>query len=54
MPAVIDTGREDPLVGFSFLLDVGGKISGFFTEVTGLGSENEIIEHKVMSTGKRK
>lgn len=53
MPTSVDTGREDPLVGFSFLLDVGGMIKGYFTEISGLGSENEIIEHKVMSGGKK-
>jgi len=42
-------GREDPLVGFNFMIDVGGKIKGYFTEVSGLGSENDIIESKVMT-----
>ena len=42
-------GREDPLVGFSFMIDVGEKIKGYFTEVSGLGSENEVIESKVMT-----
>ncbi len=37
----------DPLVGFQFQLDVGGKLAGFFTEVSGIGSEHEVIEHKV-------
>ena len=39
---------EDPLLGFSFLLDAGGKAAGYFTECSGVGSENEIIEHKVV------
>lgn len=42
-------GREDPLTGFNFALEVSGTISGYFTEVSGLGSEHEIVEHKVMS-----
>jgi phage tail-like protein len=47
-------GREDPLVGFHFGIDVGGgKIGGYFTECSGLGSEHEVIEHKVV-TGKGK
>ena len=41
--------RQDPLVGFHFGVEVSGVISGFFTECSGLGSEQEIIEHKVMS-----
>jgi len=52
MPTALDTGREDPLVGAYFGIDVGGgKIQGYFTEVTGLGSEHEIIEHKLMAKG---
>jgi len=50
MPSpVIDSSREDPLVGFSFALDVGGKIKGYFTEVSGLGSEHDVMEHKVVT-----
>ena len=37
----------DPLIGFSFSLDVQGTLTGYFTEISGLGSETEIIEHKV-------
>lgn len=54
MSNVVDTAREDPLLGFSFHLDVGGGIvQGFFTEVSGLGSEHEIIEHKVMTKDRK-
>jgi phage tail-like protein len=53
MPSMVDTGREDPLVGCYFSLDLSGEVTGFFTEVSGLGSENEIIEHKVMSGGNK-
>jgi phage tail-like protein len=38
-------GREDPLVGFHFSLDVSG-LTGYFSEVSGLGSETELIESK--------
>jgi phage tail-like protein len=37
----------DPLIGYSFSLDVQGTLTGFFTEVSGLGSETEIVEHKI-------
>ena len=44
------SGREsDPLIGFQFSLECAGMITGFFTEVSGVGSENEIIEHKVVA-----
>jgi phage tail-like protein len=42
-------GREDPLVGFHFAVDIQGKVAGFFTECSGLGSEHEVIEHKVVT-----
>jgi len=45
-------GREDPLVGFHFAVDIMGVITGYFTECSGLGSENEIVEHKVVADGK--
>ena len=41
-------GREDPLVGCQFSLEIQGVVTGYFTEVSGLGSEHEIIEHKVV------
>src|SRR5690606_34880222 len=36
----------DPLATFHFMLDVQGKVKGFFTEISGLGSESDIIEQK--------
>jgi phage tail-like protein len=44
--------REDPLVGFHFAVDIQGVVKGYFTECSGLGSEHEIIEHKVVNEGK--
>jgi phage tail-like protein len=42
------SGRgTDPLTGFTFRLELEGKASGYFTEVSGLGSENEVIEQKI-------
>ncbi len=49
MPSAIDTEREDPLIGFHFALDVQGVIQGYFTECSGIGSETEIAEQKVVS-----
>ena len=50
MPATNEApNREDPLLGFNFAIEVGGAVTGYFTEVSGLGSENEIIEQKVVS-----
>jgi phage tail-like protein len=43
--------REDPLVGFHFAVDIQGVITGYFTECSGLGSEHEVIEHKVVTEG---
>lgn len=38
----------DPLVTYHFMLDVQGTVKGFFTEISGLGSESEVVEHKVV------
>ena len=38
----------DPAIGFHFKLEVQGRVTGFFTEIGGLGSEHEVIEHKVV------
>jgi len=43
---------EDPLLGFCFQLDIGEKVAGFFTEVSGVGSENDIVEQKISQKGK--
>ncbi len=44
------TGREsDPLIGFNFGLELQGNITGYFTECSGIGSEHEIVEHKVVN-----
>ena len=40
---------EDPLVSFHFAVDIQGVVTGFFTECSGLGSETETIEHKVVT-----
>ncbi|MGD9932232.1 MAG: phage tail protein [Dehalococcoidia bacterium] len=52
MASTADTGHEDPLVSFHFKLEVSGKVDGFFTEVSGLGSETEVTEHKVVTEGR--
>jgi phage tail-like protein len=36
-------------VGTHYSLDIQGKVSGYFTEAYNIGSEHEIIEHKVVS-----
>ncbi len=43
-------GRTDPLVGFHYAVEIQGMIAGYFTECSGLGSEHEVIEHKVTDT----
>lgn len=48
------SGREsDPLTGFTFGLDIDGITLGYFTECSGIGSENEVIQHKVVDSGGR-
>jgi phage tail-like protein len=43
-----DKLTEDPLLGFNFMLQLEGSVAGYFTEVTGIGSEHEVVEHKVV------
>lgn len=38
----------NPLVGFSYGIDVAGTITGFFTKCEGLGSETTVVDHKVV------
>jgi phage tail-like protein len=38
----------DPLVGFNFALELGGSIAGFFTSVSGLGSETAVTDHLIV------
>jgi phage tail-like protein len=40
---------QDPLVQFQYALEIQGRLTGFFTECSGLGSEHEVIEHKVVN-----
>jgi phage tail-like protein len=43
-----DTLTEDPLLGFNFMLELEGAMAGYFTECSGIGSEHDIVEHKVV------
>jgi phage tail-like protein len=41
--------NELPVVGFHFSLELQGKVTGYFTECSGIGSEHEVVEHKVVT-----
>ena len=41
---------ENPLVAFKFGLEIEGKLAGYFTNVGGIGSESEVVEHKVVNS----
>jgi phage tail-like protein len=43
-----DTHFADPLLGFNFQLKIEGKVAGYFTECSGIGSEHDVVEHKVV------
>lgn len=51
MPATKDSLSGDPLVGFNFMVEISGVITGYFQEASGLGSESEVIEHKIIAKG---
>jgi len=42
------TEAQNPLVSFHFAIELQGQVTGYFTECSGLGSEHEVIEHKVV------
>jgi phage tail-like protein len=42
-------GGQDPLLGFNFALEIQGTVTGYFTECSGIGSENEVVEHKIVT-----
>ena len=44
--------RFDPLVSFSFHVEIAGHVSGTFRECSGLGSETDLIETKESDKGR--
>ena len=53
MATITDTSREDPLVSFNFSLELDSvDATSYFTEISGMGSENEVAEQKVVKDGK--
>jgi phage tail-like protein len=44
--------ESDFLLGFGFMLEVQGQLTGVFQEISGLGSENEVVEQKIIQNGK--
>jgi phage tail-like protein len=48
-PQAVDTAQEDPIAGYMYGVEVGDIISGYFNECFNIGSENEIVEQKVMT-----
>lgn len=41
--------ERDPLLGFNFCLDLEGQLAGYFSECSGIGSEHDVVEHKVVN-----
>jgi phage tail-like protein len=52
MPTTKDALTGDPIIGVHFEIQVG-SITGYFTSVTGLGSESEVTEHKIVGSGSK-
>ena len=44
--------RSDPLIVYQFGIEVGGMVTGYFSEIAGISSESDVIEHKVSAEGK--
>jgi phage tail-like protein len=45
--------NTNPLVSFHYAIDIQGVVKGYFTECSGIGSEHEVIEHKVVDESGR-
>jgi phage tail-like protein len=43
-----DSNTEDPLLGFNFMLELEGALAGYFSDCSGIGSEHEVVEQKVV------
>lgn len=43
--------EHDPVVAYMFSVDANG-ITGYFTEISGIGSEHSIVRHKVVKEGR--
>lgn len=41
--------REDPLVVYKFGLEIEGKLAGYFSSVSGIGSETQVIVEKAVN-----
>ena len=48
MPAGMNSLDGDPVISAMFSLELEGRLTGFFTEVSGIGSETEVTEMKLM------
>jgi phage tail-like protein len=49
-----DNQREsDPLISYQFRLDVSGKITGFFQDVSGIGSETTVVSQDITDSNGR-
>ena len=44
--------ESDPLIVYQFGIEVGGMVTGYFSEIAGISSESDVIEHKVSAEGK--
>jgi phage tail-like protein len=44
--------ESDPLIAYQFGIEVGGMVTGYFSEISGINSESDVIEHKVSYEGK--
>src|SRR5437773_7074527 len=42
--------NKDPLIAFHYAVEIQGVVTGYFKECSGLGSEHDIVEHKVVDS----
>jgi len=46
---ILHISLRDPLLTYQFAIELSGMVKGFFSECAGIGSEHELIEHKLVT-----
>lgn len=49
--SITDSLTGDALIAAHVAVELEGKLSGFFMSISGLGSENAVIDHKIIANG---
>jgi phage tail-like protein len=51
MTSLVTVDAEDPLVAFNFCVEIADQVTGFFMEISGIGSETAVVEQGQVGAG---